>query len=61
MKLLLLLILSLSFLGGCYSSLNYYNNKQMLKYNYMEKEYSYEDPEAQLRYNYLENRWEFTQ
>ncbi len=31
-----------------------------LRWNYMEKEYSYAGAEEKLRYNYMENRYEFS-
>ena len=34
--------------------------RPQLRWNYMEKEYSYAGAEEKLRYNYMENRYEFS-
>ena len=49
-------------LGGCAYYRNYDapKNSDVLKYNYLEKEWTYTSETSQLKYNYLENRWEFS-
>ena len=36
------------------------DQRPRLRWNYMEKEYSYAGAEEKLRYNYMENRYEFS-
>jgi len=55
----IVLIFLFIFLSSC-ATIPYNQKSPILKYNYLEKEYSYEHPESRLKYNYLEKRWEWT-
>jgi len=59
MQRIILVLLGLLFCQGCH--LYRSANKDILKYNYQENEWSYESPKSELRYNYLENRWEWSE
>jgi len=49
-------------LSGCayYRNVDSPKPTDVLKYNYLEKEWAYTSQNSELRYNYLENRWEFS-
>lgn len=66
------MLIFLMILTGCAGvpsyRFNYFENRHeiarpndVMKYNHMSKEYSFEPPESQLRFNFHEKRFEFTE
>jgi hypothetical protein len=57
MKTLLIALLFISLTTLCFAQRDMQQNE--LKYNPMEKTWSYEKPNAQLQYNPFENKWDY--